>query len=255
MSHIPRSLFVLGMAALAGCAGQAQTPADTPPAPSLEIGMGFMRAPGWQGGNQSVGHGNLWANAEWSTGVVGRFQINGGSLTLDPSLNWDPYVEGFTSVGLMVGYHDNGLLGEGRNPQVSGSAAGLDEGIQAVVSILGAPLLLQARRALPSDQGSFFVIGSYLPVHPTKDWTIALIPTTRFMDQKEARFLYDAPTYVAHGGAEELALELALDWGFGAHWHWVASGCERWLIGDAAKTPLTLDIHPKAFTTGFSYHF
>jgi hypothetical protein len=256
------SIAAICLAALAWSHGQAESQPAGPPPPTLEVGVGFMRTPGWLGDNHEVNHGNVWANAEYTTRSWGRFQYNGGSLTTDPSANWDPWVKGIASVGLMVGYHNLTLMGEGRNSRIPGNVQGLDAGIQVVASIFGAPLFVQARKGFAQDQGTMMVVGSYLPVNPAKELTIAFIPTARRLDQKQSRLLFDSPAsmgsqqpFVAGPGWQDLALEIVVDWAFEKQWHWVSSGCERWLRGDAARTPLTTETRGPGFATGVSYHF
>jgi outer membrane scaffolding protein for murein synthesis (MipA/OmpV family) len=251
----------LGALLAAGPFAQAQAAPDAVPPPQLEIGLGATRTPGWLGDGQSVTHGTAWVNAEYTCRGCGRFQVNGGSLTVDPSLNWDPWVQGFASLGVMVGYHGNPSLGEDRNPRKAESAAGLDGGLQAVLSVAGAPLLLQVRKAFQADQGWILVAGSYLPVHLRQTLTLAFIPSTRWLDRRRSRLCFDADAaqggtaYTAQEGIQDAALEAVLDWQFSGHCHFVNSASYRRLIGSAAATPLTASRVQHAYCSGVSYHF
>lgn len=257
------------VALLAGCLAcgtlsWAQAPAEAIPGPQLEVGIGVSKAPGWLGDAHPVVHATGWANAEFTSRRFGRFQLNGGALTLDPSLNWDPWVKGIASFGAMIGYHGNPSIGEARNPAVPGSVAGLDGGIQAVLSLAGAPLFVQARKAFANDQGSFLVVGSYLPVPLTKDLTLAFLPSARWLDRKQSRLCFDAPAgtgpgvsaaYRADAGFQDVALEVVLDWQISRHLHAVNAVSQRQLTGSAGLTPLTDTRTQRAYCSGLSYHF
>lgn len=256
---------LLGGALACGPFSQAQTVPDPPPKPTFELGVGLTRTPGWMGDARSVVHATGWANAEYLSKALGRFQVNGGSLTMDPTLNWDPWVEGIASFGFLVGYHDNAALGEGRNPRVSGSVSGLDGGVQAVVPVLGAPLFAQARKAFGRDQGWLLVLGSYLPIHPVKTVTVAFLPTARWLDRKQGQLSFSAPAaqdfqggsaaYVGTAGFQDVSLEVIVDWQLDQRWHWVSSVSQRWLMGSAAQTPLVAATTQRGLSSGLSIHF
>lgn len=256
-----RALVCLGWA-VAGTSLWAQTPTDAPPAPQLEIGVGATSTPGWLGDNHQVVHGTAWVNAEYTTQYYGRLQASTGSLTMDPSVNWDPWVKGIASFGFILGYHGDTSIGEGPSPQVSGSTGGLDGGIQIVVSILGAPLFGQIRKAFSGDQGWIGVVGSYLPVHPTKNLTVAFVPTARWLDKRQSQLCFDPPAsqggpapYSAQSGFQDVALEGVVDWQFTERFHWVTCVSHRWLAGAARRTPLTLSGNQQGYSSGVSIHF
>jgi len=252
----------LGWALLAAPSLRAEAAADAPPAPQLEIGLGATRTPSWLGSSHEVVHGTAWLNAEYTTRDYGRLQASTGSLTMDPSLNWDPWVKGVASFGFILGYHGNTSIGEGPSPRVSGSTHALDGGVQVVLSILGAPLFGQIRKAFSGDQGWIGVVGSYLPIHPTQDLTVAFVPTARWLDKHQSQRCFSVPEgqsdlapYSARSGFQDVALEVAVDWRFARQFHWVSSASRRWLTGSAAKTPLTLADTQNGCSTGVSIHF
>ncbi|MDR3673658.1 MAG: MipA/OmpV family protein [Holophaga sp.] len=258
---LQRALVGLGCGLAALPAAAQAAPAELPP-PQLEVGIGLTSTPGWLGDNRQVVHGTAWVNAEYTTQYYGRFQVNGGSLTTDPSVNWDPWVKGIASFGFMMGYHGNSAMGEGHSPQIPGTAQGLDVGVQAVVSIFGAPLFIQARKALPAEQGWITVVGSYLPIHPTKELTVAFLPTARWYDKQQSQLCFNGPApqdgsapYGAESGFQDVSLEVVVDWQFTQHFHWVSTASERWLTGSAAKTPWTRSIDQTGYFSGVSYHF
>jgi outer membrane scaffolding protein for murein synthesis (MipA/OmpV family) len=211
-----------------------------------------------------VVHATAWANAEYTSKAFGRCQLNGGSLTLDPTLNWDPWVKGIASFGFLVGYHNSPTLGEGRNPRISGTVSGLDGGVQAVVSVLGAPLFAQARKAFAADQGWILVLGSYLPIHPARTVTVAFLPTARWLDRKQGQVSFSAPpalafpggsaAYAGTAGFQDVALEVVVDWQLDERFHWVSSVSQRWLTGAAARTPLVATTTQRGFCSGLSIH-
>jgi len=255
---------LLGWSLACGTLTWAQSPPDSVPGPQLEVGVGLSKSPGWLGDDHSVVHATGWVNAEYTSMAFGRLQLNGGSLTMDPSINWDPWVKGVASFGVMVGYHDNPSIGEGRNPGVPGSVAGLDGGVQAVLSMAGAPLFVQARKAFAAEQGSILVVGSYLPIHLTGNLTLAFLPTARWLDQKQSRLCFDAPAgtrpggsaaYLADAGFQDVALEAVVDWQISKHVHSVTSASQRQLTGSASQTPLTDTRTQRAYCFGFSYHY
>jgi hypothetical protein len=258
--RLPAAGLVLALAA-GFPAGADEAEAARIPPPSLELGLGFTRTPGWLGDRGYVNHGCAWANAEYTTRSLGRFQFNGGTLTMDAGGNWDPWVQGIASFGVMVGYHGSSALGEGRSPRLAGDGGGLDAGVQAVLPVAGVPLIVQARKALDADQGWFLVLGSYLPVDLGGGSTLAFLPSTRWLDRKQAGFSFDTPSgapgpaFRAGSGFQDVALEAILDWQFSAHWHGLAMASQRWLTGPAAATPLSLSHTQRALLTGFSYHF
>ena len=260
-SRIRCACLCLGVL-VAGTSLRAQAAADAPPAPTLEIGLGATSTPGWLGDNHQVVHGTAWVNAEYTTQYYGRLQASTGSLTMDPSVNWDPWVKGVASFGYILGYHGNSSIGEGPSPRISGSTAGLDGGIQIVAPIFGAPLFAQIRKAFSGEQGWIGVLGSYLPVHPAQNVTLAFVPTARWLDKRQSQLCFSAPApeggqapYSATSGFQDVALEVAVDWQFAGRFHWVSSASQRWLTGSARRTPLTLADTQRGYSSGVSIHF
>jgi outer membrane scaffolding protein for murein synthesis (MipA/OmpV family) len=259
--HLPFAALGLGLALAASAPAWADSATDEAPPPQLEIGVGLTNTPGWLGDNRAVTHGTAWANAEYTTRDYGRLQLNGGSLTMDPSVNWDPWVKDISSFGFMIGYHNNPLMGEDRSSRLPGSVAGFDVGVQAVVSVAGVPLFAQVRKSVAADQGWIMVAGSYLPIHPVKTLTVAFLPTARWLNSTQSQVCFGAPAlpgsapYSARAGFQDVSLEVVVDWQFYQQLHWVSSVSQRWLTGSAAQTPLTASTDQTGFTSGVSIHF
>jgi outer membrane scaffolding protein for murein synthesis (MipA/OmpV family) len=227
--------------------------------------MGIANIPRYLGANSNTNKLSYWADIEYPTERLGRFQLNAGSLTMDPSINWDPWVEGLNSVGLMIGYHGNSSLGESHSTAMDVDSSGLDMGIQWVASVNGIPLIMQARKSFDSTQGWLFVCGSYLPVKPTRWLTVFLLPSISFADQsqyqagfgvsKNQSKQYGLQEFSPHPGAQDASVEMGCDIALSAHWHMVASGAYVQLLGSAQNSPLTKVEKQIKYTFGTTYHF
>jgi outer membrane protein len=264
----------LGTALLALGVAQAAEVENSSRPWQLELGVGASYQPDYSGSKTSSPRALLWASGEYTTENWGKFALDSGSLTLDPQLRWN-FIDGEeASFGLLLGYRDGrsdsnpGWFADPGSTRLKGMGsvnAAVDAGVQGHVAVFGVPLFAQVRAALNGDQGTIGVLGAFLPLDLTRDFTLTVLPSVTWANAKQMQAFYGVTpaqsaasgfkAYDVGSGWQNAALELVGDWKITGPWHLIGSAGYQRLLGDAADSPLTQDKNQWSGMLGLSYRF
>lgn len=271
MKTIPLAVAV----ALFACTAAQAAQGDIAGRPwELELGVGVSYEPNYSGADASSPRLLLWASGEYKTQNWGSFALDSGSLTLDPQLRWTFGDDKNYGIGLLLGYRagrsdsDPSLIADNGSDRLRGMGsvgAAIDGGVQGWVAVFGVPVFAQLRSALGGDQGTLGVLGVYLPLELTREFTLTVLPSVTWANDKQMQALYGVTAaqsaasgftaYSAGAGWQNAALEVDGDWKIAGPWHLVGGVAYRRLLGDAADSPLVQDKSQWSGLIGLSYRF
>lgn len=240
----------------------------------LELGVGASYEPNYSGADASSPRLLLWASGEYRTERWGAFALDSGSLTLDPQLRWTFGDDKNYGIGPLLGYRtgrddsDPGWFADSGSDRLEGMgsvSAAVDGGVQGWVAVFGVPVFAQLRAALNGDQGTIGVLGVYLPLKLTPDFTLTVLPSVTWANGKQMQAFYGVTpaqsaasgfaAYSAGAGWQNAALEINGDWKIAAPWHLVGGVAYQRLLGNAADSPLVQDKNQWSGLIGLSYKF
>ncbi|MCA3217672.1 MAG: MipA/OmpV family protein [Burkholderiales bacterium] len=271
MKTIPLAVAV----ALFACTAAQAAGGDKAGRPwELELGVGVSYEPNYSGADASSPRLLLWASGEYKTQNWGSFALDSGSLTLDPQLRWTFGDDKNYGIGLLLGYRagrsdsDPSLIADNGSDRLRGMGsvgAAVDGGVQGWVAVFGVPVFAQLRSALGGDQGTLGVLGVYLPLELTREFTLTVLPSVTWANDKQMQALYGVTAaqsaasgfaaYSAGAGWQNAALEVDGDWKIAGPWHLVGGVAYQRLLGDAADSPLVQDKSQWSGFIGLSYRF
>ncbi|MFN9209351.1 MAG: MipA/OmpV family protein [Betaproteobacteria bacterium] len=248
---------------------------DKPARPwNLELGVGASYEPNYSGANASSPRLLLWASGEYATRDWGTLALDSGSLTLDPQLRWTVGDDRTWGLGLLLGYRagrsdsDPGLIADNGSDRLQGMgsvSAAVDGGVQGWAAVFGVPVFAQLRSALGGDQGTLGVLGIYLPLEPTREFTLTVLPSVAWANGKQMQALYGVTpvqsaasgftAYSAGAGWQNAALEIDGDWKIAGPWHLVGGVAYQRLLGNAADSPLVQGKNQWSGLVGLSCKF
>ena len=224
----------------------------------LDAGVGVAIARDYEGASAASPRLRIWADGAYRTAGYGSFAIDSGSLTIAPEARWDIVDRSGVGAGVLVGYRSGRSDSDPGFASVSDGSVRLrglpdvsdavDAGVAGHVTILGVPLFAQLRAALGSAQGSIGILGIYLPLEPTPDLELTILPTVTWANARQMRAFFGVSPGAAQasgfepydpgGGWQSAAIELAADWRIAGGWHLIGSVAYERLLGGAARSPI-----------------
>jgi outer membrane scaffolding protein for murein synthesis (MipA/OmpV family) len=193
------------------------------------------------------------------------------------------FLNAATGAGVNVLYGPRGRAGFAVKPDFGRNASWGDRlrgwgdiGASADLSMFGAvnlfPVTVQAElhRQLGAGMGmlaigsvsSFLPVGRFLSLVPSarltwadRRYTGAYYSVTTEQAQIARTFGNDLPSYATHAGLRDVGFSLNAIVPFDAHWSMTMLGSMGWLLGDAARSPLTQRRFQPAFGGFLGYKF
>jgi outer membrane scaffolding protein for murein synthesis (MipA/OmpV family) len=260
---------------LGACCALVGTAAAQERAWDLSVGTGVSVMPQYSGASTARPRLRVWVDAEYRTAAFGSFEINSGSLTIDPELRWNLLDTRDVGFGPLVGYR---FGRDDTNPSLTSANDGssrlqglptvggaVDAGVQGHLAVLGIPLFAQVRSSLTAAQGLLIEVGAYLPLPASGPFTLTILPTVTWADAKQMRAFYGvgeeasmasgfAP-YDPGAGWEDAAIELAGEWRVSEPLRIVASFAYQRLLGNAAGSPLVQSKNQLSVLAGLAWSF
>jgi outer membrane scaffolding protein for murein synthesis (MipA/OmpV family) len=273
--RVPSRTTRSALAIASACALATAAAADEKRNWDLELGVGAAYAPDYRGASAARSGLRIWADGAYRTEGFGTIALDSGALTIAPEVRWDFVDSPNAGIGVLIGYRTGR---NDRNPGFASASDGsarlrglqnmsgaVDAGVSGRTTVLGVPLFGQLRMALNGPQGALANLGIYLPVKPTSDLELTILPTVTWANARQMRAVYGVSrtaatasgfaSYDPGAGWENAAIEVGGDWRVSDRWHLVASLAHLRLLGKPARSPIVQDATQSSALAGLVLHF
>ncbi len=268
-----RVLRRLRGAVAAGCACAAGHACASGGIEEADLGAGLEIGPTYVGSNRTVTRPRIFGDIVYRTREGGTVSLVSGSLTIAPTIQFNPVDTRPTGWGMLVGYRE-GRTGRGsrspfsysgderlgRLPDVRGMA---EVGMQAHVTVVHVPVFAIIRSAVTSAE-SAATVGAYIGGPDGADVQVTVLPTITWSDRRQRNLSYGVspeassasglPSYRLAGGWDNAALELMGDWHVAGAWHVVVSTALQRLLAASTRSPLVSRASQPSVAAGLMWH-